>query len=109
VNWQDAGPPPQPRPLHRRFGTSRIFQCIGGGCYAPLTPLGMHLTRDGGKMPMIERRRAEPTRSRRAGWWVTGPPSWDASVAFDTARDAAQWLDRAIRDHDRAHGGLADP
>jgi hypothetical protein len=108
VNWRDTAPPPPPRPLHRRFGTRRIFRCAGPGRYVPLTPLGMPLTRSG-SAALIERRRAEPTKSRRAGWWVIGPPTWEPSMRCDTAREAAQALDVAVRAHDRAHGGLADP
>jgi hypothetical protein len=40
---------------------------------------------------------------------MIGPPTWEPSMRCDTAREAAQALDVAIRAHDRAHGGLVEP
>lgn len=97
------------RRLRRRFGTRRMFESRGPGRYIVVTPLGMPLTRDGGRAPAIERHRADRTMSRPAGWRVVGPPVWEPTGAWATARDAAQQLHKAIVEHDRRAGGLAAP
>ena len=97
------------RRLHRRFGTRTLFQSRGPGRYVALTPLGVPLTRDGGHEALIERRHANRAAAAPAGWYLVGPPLWVPRHAGSRAREAAQALYTAIREHDRSVGGLAPP
>lgn len=98
----------QPRRLIRRFGTGRRWRSEGPGRYVPLTPLGVPLTR-GGMPAWIERRRADRTMSRPAGWYTIGPPLWRPTHRGETAREAAQQLHTDLRQLDLRSDGLAKP
>lgn len=89
----------QPRRLIRRFGTARRWRSEGPGRYVALTPLGVPLTRDGGQPIAVERRRADRSRSLHAGWYVV-TPWWPDLRAYETAREAAQQAQAAVREHD---------
>lgn len=104
MRWDEPGREPPPRRLHRRFGTRRLFQCQGPGWYVAITPLGMPLTRDGQGLA-VERRRADKTMSRPSGWYPSAPPAWGLTSGYRTAKEAAQRLDRAVREYDTGRGG----
>jgi hypothetical protein len=111
MKWDEVVEPP-PRRLRRRFGTGRLFECQGPGRYVAVTPLGMPLTRDGGQPEgglAVERRRADRTVSRPAGWYPVAPKSWGLTAGYATARLAAHKLDLAISAHDAGPPRLVSP